>query len=114
MENVLLIGNGFDRSHGYPTSYLEFAEYVETFFSLYNNPIIRQLNGLNNIAKPKYDYMDWFIFSFQKYSAEFAELLSDNMWMWSFDEKDFERRKLTIENYLTRKQSKPTIEYKQI
>jgi hypothetical protein len=37
-----------------------------------------------------------------------------NVCLWSFDEKDFERRKTAIENYITRKRSKPTIEYKQI
>lgn len=40
MENILLVGNGFDIAHELPTSYLTYAEYVDTFERLFHNPMI--------------------------------------------------------------------------
>lgn len=87
MDNILLIGNGFDLEHKYPTSYLEFADIVETFISLYENEVIMSSSGLSCIEKPKYDYLDWFIFSYEKYSKEFYELIKNNCWIKLFDRK---------------------------
>lgn len=87
MENILLVGNGFDIAHELPTSYLTYAEYVDTFERLFHNPIIMESSGLNITAKPKYNYLDTFMFALEDQRDEFAKLLDDNIWNIFFREK---------------------------
>lgn len=87
MNNVLLIGNGFDIGQGYPTSYLKFAEIVDTFNNLVHNEVIMQSSGLDNTAKDKYEFLDWFIFSYCDYRDEFYSLINENVWVSLFYNK---------------------------
>lgn len=80
MYNILLIGNGFDRAHNLPTSYLSYANYTETFWNLYRNVEIMNSSGLINVAKDKYKDLDMFLFEFEEQRDEFARLLKNNIW----------------------------------
>lgn len=78
MDNVLVIGNGFDIGHGYPTSYKEYDDMAQSFESIYNSPWWRSVGGLANIEKPKYYYLDNFMYVEEKLCEEFHSLITDN------------------------------------
>ena len=40
IENLYLIGNGFDLAHGLPTSYKDFLDFCKMVRELYTYPII--------------------------------------------------------------------------
>lgn len=79
--NILMIGNGFDLAHGLPTKYTDFLDVVETFLSLIRNPQILVSGGLNNTAKPKYQFLDRLIFQEESLCDEFNKMVQDNFWI---------------------------------
>ena len=58
MENILVIGNGFDIAHGFNTRYEDFINFCKTIATVYqgfkDNQFIYQ-NEYNDILKEKLD-----------------------------------------------------------
>jgi len=59
MENILVIGNGFDIAHGFNTRYEDFINFCKTIATVYqgfkDNQFIYQ-NEYNDILKEKLNY----------------------------------------------------------
>ncbi len=87
MDNILLIGNGFDIGHGYPTSYKEYDDMAQSFESIYNSTWWRSVGGFADIEKTKHYYLDIFMYVEEKLCEEFHSLITDNVWQEIFDEK---------------------------
>lgn len=66
---------------------MKFAEIVDTFNNLVHNEVIMQSSGLDNTAKDKYEFLDWFIFSYCDYRDEFYSLINENVWVSLFYNK---------------------------
>lgn len=82
--NILVIGNGFDLAHGLPTKYTNFLEVVVSFRNLINNQAIMRNGYLECTAKPKYAFLDKFIFNETILCDEFNKLVVNNIWIEYF------------------------------
>lgn len=81
---ILVIGNGFDLAHGLPTRYTDFLDVVESFISITNSPHIMANGGLNNVAKPKNQFLDRLIFEESTLCLEFKKMVQNNFWIEYF------------------------------
>lgn len=90
--NVLVIGNGFDLTHGLPTRYMDFLKFIEKYEEYYNNSFV--YCDYTNIAEYFKDLKEN---RFDIYN-EINSLINENRWIHHF-------LKLKDENML---KNKPT------
>lgn len=86
--NILVIGNGFDLAYRLPTKYTDFLDVVESFISLTNASHIMKSGGLNNTAKPKYQFLDRLIYEEPSLCNEFKKMVHKNFWIEYFGQCD--------------------------
>lgn len=79
--NILVIGNGFDLAHGLPTKYGDFLEVIEGFNSIIKSQDIMMKGCLACTAKPKYKFLEKFIFNEISLCNEFRNLVENNIWI---------------------------------
>ena len=98
---VLIIGNGYDKAHGLPTSYQDLLGFIELFRQDYNRCIVKADEIVSSSISPELRVLSENGISI---CDEFSELIEDSLWLRIFESKksidkwmDFEEE---IENVL--------------
>lgn len=86
MNNILLLGNGFDLAHGLPTRYIDFLEWIKAEYELYVNLRVQKADIVANGKEIK---VDWPIASYpSEISVERIESQTIQLELWECIDKN--------------------------
>lgn len=91
--NILVVGNGFDLAHGFPTKYWDFMMFIKSFKEMEHLPKDKLLK-LPEFKRLNFDVQNYLtkdeVFNKDNRSdivKELSELISNNVWIEYFDDK---------------------------
>ena len=96
--NILIIGNGFDLAHGFPTSYKDFLDFITAFKKFKEYKINREIHIDNNIFS---SYLDNLYTEKRTLFDELSNLIENNSWIKHFEQTSIKNQWVDFEKEIS-------------